>query len=191
MLRNPGSATRLARRIELDRHQVGQRLPAIYPAAPPLASARAIHDLAPRCRLDLTHRPPLSPRPCGPWWTRSPRGYEARDELPLLEGRSWSELEPKLLERHATLLVHAVGALYRAILPGYVLLVAEHELQTALPFHVAGQLTRGDHAIEQQIFDERVGPMTAEQRAVVRHAIVFLAKQALMRDVMKAALRSW
>lgn len=118
-------------------------------------------------------------------------GYEERDDLARLEGKAWTELEPELLERHGTLLVHTGGALYRAILPAYLLLLAEHELHTALPFHVAGQVTRGDHRIEQEIFDERVGPMTAEQRAVVRRAIALLAKHALMKDVMKVAFRSW
>jgi hypothetical protein len=118
-------------------------------------------------------------------------GYEERDDLSLLEGKSWTELEPQTLERHGALLVHTGGALYRAILPAYLLLLAEHELHTALPFHVAGQVTRKDHRIEQEIFDERVGPMTTEQRAVVRRAIALLAKHTLMKEVMTVALRSW
>lgn len=117
--------------------------------------------------------------------------YEARDDLPLLEGKSWTELEPQSLEQHETLLLHAGGALYRAILPAYLLLLVEHEVHTALPFHVAGQVTRGDHKMEQEIFDEHVGPMTAEQRAVVRRAIAHLARHPLMKDVMTVAFRSW
>ncbi|HWU89827.1 MAG TPA: hypothetical protein VN253_21345 [Kofleriaceae bacterium] len=42
--------------------------------------------------------------------------YEERDALPLIEGKSWVELAPEILERHAALLVYAGGALYRAIL---------------------------------------------------------------------------
>ena len=68
------------------------------------------------------------------------------------------------------MLVHAGGALFRAILPAYLLLLAENEYSTTLPFHVATQLTRKDSSVDREIFDERVGPMTAEQRDVVRSA---------------------
>lgn len=118
-------------------------------------------------------------------------GYEERDDLALLEAKAWTELEPELLERHGALLIHAGGALYRAILPAYLLLLAEREYHTALPFHVASQVTRRDGAIDQEIFDERVGPMTAEQRAVVRRAIALLARRAPMQEAMIVALRNW
>ena len=117
--------------------------------------------------------------------------YEERDALPLLEGKSWGELAPEILESHAALLVHAGGALYRAILPAYLLVLVEHEYSTILPFHVVSQLTRKDSNVDREIFDERVGPMTAEQRDVVRRAIAILAEQALLREVASVAIRSW
>ena len=117
--------------------------------------------------------------------------YDERDDLPLLEGRSWPELAPEVLERHSALLTHAGGALYRAVLPAYLMFLAEHDVHTALPFHVTGQLTRKDDPVDQQIFDERVGPMTARQRAVVRRAVEFLATREPMREAMAVALRSW
>lgn len=83
------------------------------------------------------------------------------------------------------------GALYRAILPAYLLVLVEHEYHTSLPFAVVSQLARKDSNVDREIFDERVGPMTAEQRAVVRRAIAILARQATLRDVISAALRSW
>lgn len=117
--------------------------------------------------------------------------YEVPDDLVLLEGKAWTELDAQVLEQHATLLSHAGGALYRAILPAYLLLLAEREYRTALPFHVASQVTRSNSPLDQTIFDERVGPMTAEQRAVVRRAIAFLARRTPMQEVMTVALRSW
>jgi len=120
-------------------------------------------------------------------WAR----YEERDALALLEGKSWLELAPEILERHDALLVHTGGALYRAILPAYLQLLAEHEYSTILPFHVVSQLTRKDSNVDREVFDERVGPMTAEQRDVVRRAIAILAKQPLLREVASVALRSW
>ena len=117
--------------------------------------------------------------------------YEERDALPLIEGKSWVELAPEVLEHHAALLVHAGGALYRAILPAYLLLLAENEYSTALPFHVATQLARKDSSVDREIFDERVGPMTAEQRDVVRRAIAIIARQALLREAVSVAIRSW
>lgn len=118
-------------------------------------------------------------------------GYDERDDLALLEGKSWLELAPEILEHHAGLLVRAGGALYRAILPAYLLELVEHESYTSLPFAVVSQLTRKDSNVDREIFDERVGPMAAEQRDVVRRAIAILARQATLRDVISAALRSW
>src|SRR5262245_56984014 len=105
-------------------------------------------------------------------------GYDERADLVLLEGKSWSELAPEILEHHAGLLIRAGGALYRAILPAYLLVLVEHEYHTSLPFAVVSQLARRDSNVDREIFDERVGPMTAEQRAVVRRAIAILARQA-------------
>lgn len=118
-------------------------------------------------------------------------GYEERDALPLIEGKSWIDLAPELLEHHAALLVHTGGALYRAILPAYLLLITAQEYYSILPFHIVSQLTRKDSNVDREIFDERVGPMTAEQRAVVRDAIAMLAEQPLLREVGSTAIRSW
>jgi hypothetical protein len=118
-------------------------------------------------------------------------GYEERDALPLIEGKSWVDLTPELLERHAALLVHTGGALYRAILPAYLLQLVEHEYSTSLPFHVMSQLTRKDSNVDREIFEERVGPMTAKQRDVVRRAIAIVAEQALLHEVAAVAIRSW
>lgn len=118
-------------------------------------------------------------------------GYEERDDLPLIEGKSWVELTPEVLERHAGLLVHTGGALYRAILPAYLLLLVEHEYSTILPFHVVSQLTPMDSNFDRELFKERVGPMTTEQRDVVRRAIAIVAEQELLREVASDAIRSW
>jgi hypothetical protein len=96
--------------------------------------------------------------------------YEERDDLARLEDRPWSELEPELLEKHGALLTHAGAVLYRAVLPAFLMFLAEHTVHTALPFHVAGQVTRKDSRVDQEIFDERVGPMSPEQRAAVLSA---------------------
>ncbi|MBX3160815.1 MAG: hypothetical protein KF773_32920 [Deltaproteobacteria bacterium] len=118
-------------------------------------------------------------------------GYGERDDLMVLEGKAWSELGSDVLRRHRALLTYAGGPLYRAILPAYLLLIAEHENDTPLALHLAGELTRTENATDQEIFDERVRPMTDEQRAVVRRAIVFLARRSAIREVMAAAFRSW
>jgi len=120
-------------------------------------------------------------------WAR----YEERDALPLIEGKSWVDLTPEILERHAALLVYAGGALYRAILPAYLLRLVEHEYSTSLPFHVVSQLTPKDSNVDREIFEERVGPMTAKQRDVVRRAIAIVAEQALLHEVASVAIRSW
>ncbi|HLL22407.1 MAG TPA: DUF6714 family protein [Kofleriaceae bacterium] len=118
-------------------------------------------------------------------------GYEERDALHLIEGQQWIELTPEIIERHAALLVHAGAALYRAILPAYLLVVIEHEYATSLPFHVVSELTCTDSNVDREIFRERVGPLTPEQRDVVRRAIAMLMEQSLLREVASAAIRSW
>jgi hypothetical protein len=119
-------------------------------------------------------------------------GYDERDQLSLLEGESWNELTPDVLERHAGLLVHTGNALYRAILPAYLLLLAEGDYATILPFHVVSQLTCNQGSkLEGEIFEERVGSLSAEQRAVVRRALTAIAKQTLLHDVASTAIRSW
>ena len=120
-------------------------------------------------------------------WAR----YEERDALALLEDKSWPEFAVEILERHEALLIHAGATLFRAILPAYLLRLVEHEYSTILPFHVVSQLTRKDSNVDREVFDERVGPMTADQRDVVRRAIVLLEKQLLLREVASTALRSW
>jgi hypothetical protein len=66
-----------------------------------------------------------------------------------------------------------------------------HEYSSILPFHVVSQLTRKDTNIHREVFDERVGPMTANQRAIVRSGLALLEKQPALRDFANAALRSW
>jgi hypothetical protein len=53
------------------------------------------------------------------------------------------------------------------------------------------ELTCTDSNVDREIFNERVGPMTAEQRDVVRRAIAIFAEQALLREVASVAIRSW
>jgi hypothetical protein len=120
-------------------------------------------------------------------WT----GYDERDDLRLLEDRTWDELAPETLERHGALLVHAGCELFRAILPAFLRLLAENEYATILPFHVVSQLTRKDSTIDRKIFDERVGPLTAEQRDVVRRTLAILAEQPVLREVASVALGTW
>ncbi|MEO8840998.1 MAG: hypothetical protein ABI704_05465 [Kofleriaceae bacterium] len=126
-------------------------------------------------------------QPADARWAR----YEERDDLALVEATSWLEIAPNVLEQHAALLVYAGGELFRAILPAYLLLLVEHEYATSLAFAVANQLARKDSPFAQEIFEERVGPMTSEQRDVVRGAIAILAEQRLLRDAFSDALRSW
>jgi hypothetical protein len=112
-------------------------------------------------------------------------GYDERDQLSLLEGESWNELTPDVLERHAGLLVHTGNA-------PYLLLLAEGDYATILPFHVVSQLTCNQGSkLEGEIFEERVGSLSAEQRAVVRRALTAIAKQTLLHDVASTAIRSW
>lgn len=120
-------------------------------------------------------------------WTH----YEERDALALLEGVQWTELAAAVLEQHEALLVHAGAALFGAVLPAYLTLLAEREYHTALPFFVAGQLVRKDNDVDQQIFDERFGSMTDEQRAAVRVACAWLATREPTQESMSIASTSW
>lgn len=115
-------------------------------------------------------------QPADARWDR----YEERDHLPLLQATSWLEIAPDALEKHAALLVYAGGELFRAVLPAYLLLLVESEYTTSLPFAVANQLARKESPFAQEIFEERVGPMTAQQRDVVRGVIATLAEQRLL-----------
>ena len=119
-------------------------------------------------------------------------GYQAREQLSLLEGKSWTELTPYILEHHAALLIHCGSPLFRTILPAYLKLLVEGDYATMLPFHVISQLTSNPASeFDRKIFDERVGPLSAEQRAVVHRALTMIAKQGVLRDVACAALPSW
>lgn len=120
-------------------------------------------------------------------WTR----YEERDALELLVGSSWVDLSPELLERHYGLLIHAGHALYREILPAYLLVLAESELATMLPFVVVGAVTRLDDSVARELFPARVGPMTTAQRDVVRRALEVLARQPFLREPALLALGRW
>ena len=99
----------------------------------------------------------------------------------------------KTLERHAGVLVHAGNELYRALLPAYLqLLAGDHHYATMLPFLLIGQITKdGTSAYQRELFETRVGPLSTEQRAVVRRALTVIAIQPVLRDVATAALRSW
>ena len=120
------------------------------------------------------------------------RDYEARDHLSVLEGASWDQLTPDILERHAGLLVHAGGELARAILPAYLQLLAEGDYATMLPFLVISQVTRDvDSAFNREIFETRFGPLSTDQRAVVRRSLTAIAMQPVLYDVATTALRSW
>ena len=117
--------------------------------------------------------------------------YEERDALELIAGKTWLELSPEVLERHDALLIHTGSVLYRAILPAYLLFLAERELATIVAFHVLSQLTRQDNSVDRKLFPARVDPTTTGQRAVVRSAIELLAKQRLLHECASDALRSW
>jgi hypothetical protein len=124
--------------------------------------------------------------------------YTPRDDLSLLEGKSWVDLTPEILERHATLLTHAGGALYRAILPAFLLqLVEQAECHSVLRYTVVGQLTHMEYSdFARAVFLERISPMTVEQRDVVRSALAIVAEQEQeqlpeLAFFAAAALRSW
>lgn len=110
--------------------------------------------------------------------------YEERAALELLVGKRWIELEPSVLEQHETLLVHAGTELFVAVLPAYLVLLAEHAFQTALPFVVAGQLVLAQHG-------ERFAAMTDAQRTAVRDACGWLARMMPMRPSSSAAPATW
>ncbi len=119
--------------------------------------------------------------------------YEEREHLSQLEGACWNELTTETLERHASLLVHAGNELYRAILAAYLqLLAGEHHYATMLPFVVLGEVTKnGSSAYQSELFETRVGPLSTEQRAVVRRALTAIAMQPVLHDAATAALRAW
>lgn len=61
-----------------------------------------------------------------------------------------------------------------------------------LPFLVLGQITSNERsAFDREIFEARVGPLSTEQRAVVRRALTAIAMQPVLRNAATAALRSW
>lgn len=70
--------------------------------------------------------------------------YDAAAELRSLDGKTWSQLEPDFLVRHATLVNYAGDALFRAVLPAYLHYLLVHRPSNEVPFHIGGQLTRKD-----------------------------------------------
>lgn len=120
------------------------------------------------------------------------RDYDEREQLSQLEGVSWTELSPEVLERHAGLLVHAGDELYRVVLPAYLALLAESEHATMLPFLVIGQVTRDERStFNSDMFETRVGPLSTKQRAAVRRALTEIAIQPALREAATTALSSW
>ena len=118
--------------------------------------------------------------------------YDAYAEVAALEGKTWRELSPELLVRHPSLLVYAGDGLFRMLLPAYLsYLLHERTSFNALPFQVAGQLTRQDDPESHPKFDRRTSPFTVTQRSVVRDALALLATVRPMEEPMAAALGTW
>lgn len=120
-----------------------------------------------------------------------PTNYEERAELAPLAGRTWRDIEPGFLVRHASLLVYASAAQYRALLPAYLLYLLDHDAFNEVPFQVARQLTRKDDPVDQQIFDRRIAGLGTDQRGVVRRVIAHLATKEPMQEAMSRAVPSW
>lgn len=117
--------------------------------------------------------------------------YEETGDLGMLEGKTWLQLEPALIEHHAVLPVYAGDALFRAVLPAYLLHVLEHDADSEVPYHVAGSLTRKDDSTRWKVFDRRVAPLTVAQRAAVHRVLKLRAAREPARRIMTAALETW
>jgi len=87
-------------------------------------------------------------------------------------GRSWPELDRRLLERHHDVLGHAGPALFVAVLPAYlVALIETSEPYQALPLYLLGALTRRDEPRRRREFDQRVAGLADGQRALVARVL--------------------
>jgi hypothetical protein len=97
-----------------------------------------------------------------------------------------------LIVRHATLPIYAGDSLWRATLPGYLwyLLHARGQFNE-VPSQLARQLTRREDPEYHPKFDQRVGPLSPAQRAVIRDVLALLATVPLMEEAMSSALATW
>ncbi len=118
--------------------------------------------------------------------------YDAHGDLTALDGNRWSDLPTEFLVRHPSLLNYAGDALFRAILPAYLrYLLHERTRFNALPWQVAGQLTRNDDPDTHPKFDRRIAPFTSYQRITVRDVLALLATVSPMQEPMSSALITW
>jgi hypothetical protein len=118
--------------------------------------------------------------------------YDQYPDLAALDGITWRDLPSGFLFQHPSLLVYAGDALFRATLPAYLrYLLRERERFNALPFQVAGQLTRTDDPESHPKFDRRVAPFTSAQRITVRNVVAHLATVRPMEEPMSEALETW
>jgi len=118
--------------------------------------------------------------------------YDDHAEIVALAGKTWRELPSELLFRHPSLLVYAGDGLFRAVLPAYLrYLLHERERFNALPFQVAGQLTRTSDPDRHKKFDRRIALLTAPQRAVIRNVLELLSTVRPMEEPMTEALATW
>ena len=118
--------------------------------------------------------------------------YDDYPELVALESKTWRDVPTELLVRHPSLLVYAGDALFRALVPAYLRYLLHERAQfNALPFQVAGQLTRSADPELHPKFDRRIAPLTVEQRAAVRDALTLLATVRPMEEPMAIAVETW
>lgn len=125
--------------------------------------------------------------PTSRWWNS-----EDGDAMkPRLEGRRWTELDKAFIESFPAVMRYAGTETYAAVLPAYLAYLLDFEGYNEVPFVVAGQLSRKDDAVDQRIFDARIAPLSAEQRALVTQVIQLLTTRPPMEEVMKVALKTW
>jgi hypothetical protein len=118
--------------------------------------------------------------------------YDDYAELAALEGKTWRELPAEHLFRHPSLLVYAGEALFHAMLPAYLrYLLHERKRFNALPFQVAGQLTRNEDPQSHPKFDRRIARFTPDQRVAVRDVLALLATVYPIQEPMSSALATW
>jgi hypothetical protein len=118
--------------------------------------------------------------------------YDEHGEVLGLEHKTWTELPVELLYRHPSLLVYAGDELFHTLVPAYLrYLLHERAKFNALPFQVAGQLTRSASPETHRKFDRRVTRFSAAQREAVRDVLALLATVRPMEEPMTDALATW
>ena len=118
--------------------------------------------------------------------------YDQYPDLAALDGITWRDLPSGFLFQHPSLLVYAGDALFRVTLPAYLrYLLHERERFNALPFQVAGQLTRSDDPESHPKFDRRIAQFTPPQRSAVRDVVALLATVRPIEEPMSKALETW